>query len=315
MMRLLKKKFALLLAVVLCLGLAACGGEETPETPETPEASQPSDREPVTDWALLDGMWSIDNSTILYIDSESGYYAFWEEYTSRSGQGALFEEDGTPTMEFNGGLYKFFLRDDGIMQPSMDGDSEGYDISGYTFSRNDEVDVMIWDDSTWDGVWQNALGETIVIDTSRGQYIAASPDYYFWGTAGNNFDGMGYYLDDDGQRAYLCPGSDGDSFRLLGAGYEYRFTDAGYWDGVFYRDGDIEAYTDFSQAEFIDPDGFMWYFDGVSKFGLRYSYELRDDGLAYYCDDGQIFPAGWIPEQPYDPAEDWGEDWMDNWDR
>ena len=70
---------------------------------------------------------------------------------------------------------------------------------------------------------------------------------------------------------------------------------------------DKKKYNDFL-------NGFMWYFDGVSKFGLRYFYGLGDDGLAYYCDDGQIFPAGWIPEQPYDPAEDWGEDWMDNWD-
>ena len=119
--------------------------------------------------------------TMLYIDSENGYYAFREEYTSRGGQGALWEEDGTPMMEFNGVLYEFFMRDDGIMLPIMTSDSEDYGISGYTFSRNDEVDFMVWDDSNWDGVWQNALGETIVIDTSRGQYIAASPDYYFWG--------------------------------------------------------------------------------------------------------------------------------------
>lgn len=262
MRNLLKKKFALLLAVVLCLGLTACGGEETPEITETPEAAQPSDREPVTDWALLDGMWSIDDTTMLYIDSENGYYAFWEAYTSRSGLGPLFEEDGTPMMELNGASYEFYIRDDGIMRPITPDDTESFHISGFTFSRNDEVDFMVWDDSTWDGVWQNALGETIVIDTSRGQYIAASPDYYFWGTAGNNYDGMGYYLDDEGERAYLCPGSDGDSFRLLGVSNGYRYTDVGYWDGVFYRDGDIEAYTDLSQAEFIDPDGFMWYFDG-----------------------------------------------------
>lgn len=37
-----------------------------------------------------------------------------------------------------------------------------------------------------------------------------------------------------------------------------------------------------------------------------------DDGLVYFSDDGLIFPAGWIPEQPYDPADNWGEDWMDN---
>ena len=26
------------------------------------------------------------------------------------------------------------------------------------------------------------------------------------------------------------------------------------------------------------------------------------------------YPAGWLPEQPYDPADEWGEDWMDDWD-
>ena len=313
-MKSFRKFGALALSTLLLLGLTACGGEETPETPETPEASLPSDTELVTDGALLDGMWSIGDTTMLYIDSETGYYAFREEYTSRGGQGTLWEEDGKPMMAFNGFRYDFLLRDDGVLLPRQNGDSEDFSIDSYTFSRNDEVDFMVWDDSVWDGVWQNALGETIVIDTARGQYIAASPDYYFWGTAGNNNDGMGYYLDDEGERAYICAGSDGDSFRLLGVSTAGRFTDDGYWDGVFYRDGDIEAYTDFSQAEFIDPDGFMWYFDGVSKFGLRYFYELGDDGLAYYCDDGQIFPAGWIPEKPYDPAEDWGEDWMENWD-
>ena len=27
-----------------------------------------------------------------------------------------------------------------------------------------------------------------------------------------------------------------------------------------------------------------------------------------------IYPAGWIPEEPYDPAVDWGANWMDSWD-
>ena len=38
-----------------------------------------------------------------------------------------------------------------------------------------------------------------------------------------------------------------------------------------------------------------------------------DDGLAYHDGDGLIYPAGWIPEKIYDPAKDWGTDWMNNW--
>ena len=258
-------------------------------------------------------MWSIGDTTMLYIDSETGYYAFREEYTSRGGQGTLWEEDGKPMMAFNGFRYDFLLRDDGVLLPRQNGDSEDFSIDSYTFSRNDEVDFMVWDDSVWDGVWQNALGETIVIDTSRGQYISVSPNSYSGGTAGNNNDGMGYYLYDNGDRAYICAGSDGNSFRLIGGRSSTRYSGDGHWDGVFYRDGDIEAYTDLSQAEFTKRDGFIWYFDGVSTYGLKH-YEIGDDGLAYFADDGQIFPAGWIPEQPYDPAENWGENWMDNWD-
>ena len=266
--------------------------------------------------AFLDGMWSIGETTKLYLDSEGGYYAYLDGYTNRGGQGAFWDLDGKPVIEFNGFLYDFLLRDNGILLPRQNGESGNdadYSIDCFTFRRNDEAELLMWDDSNWDGVWQNTVGETIVIDTSRGQYIAVSPNSYSGGTAGNNNDGMGYYLYDNGDRAYICAGSDGNSFRLIGGRSSTRYSGDGHWDGVFYRDGDIEAYTDLSQAEFTKRDGFIWYFDGVSTYGLKH-YEIGDDGLAYFADDGQIFPAGWIPEQPYDPAENWGENWMDNWD-
>ena len=306
------RKFLLLaLSALLMLSLTACGGEEIPENP------LPSNTELVTDMAFLDGMWSVGEMTKLYLDSEGGYYAYREEYTGRGGQGAFCEVDGKPMIEFNGFLYDFLLRDDGVLLPRQNGESaddKDYSISFFTFCRDDEAEFLMWDDSNWDGMWQNAVGETIVIDTLRGQYIAASPNHYSSGTAGNNNDGMGYYLYDNGERAYICASGDGNSFRLLGGRSSARYSDDGHWDGVFYRDGDIEAYTDLSQAEFTDQGGFIWYFDGVNTYGLRYYYEIGDDGLAYFSDDGLIFPAGWIPEQPYDPADNWGEDWMDNWD-
>ena len=42
--------------------------------------------------------------------------------------------------------------------------------------------------------------------------------------------------------------------------------------------------------------------------------ESDDTQSGYRDEDGLIYPAGWIPEEPYDPAVDWGANWMDSWD-
>lgn len=55
-------------------------------------------------------------------------------------------------------------------------------------------------------------------------------------------------------------------------------------------------------------------YDGVNRYLLGNDYIIGEDGLAYHYEDGLVYPAGWIPEEPYDPADDWGENWMDNWD-
>ena len=52
----------------------------------------------------------------------------------------------------------------------------------------------------------------------------------------------------------------------------------------------------------------------MNRYLLGNDYTIGDDGLAYHYEDGLVYPAGWIPEEPYDPADDWGENWMDNWD-
>lgn len=54
--------------------------------------------------------------------------------------------------------------------------------------------------------------------------------------------------------------------------------------------------------------------DGVNRYLLGNDYTIGDDGLAYHDEDGLVYPAGWIPEEPYDPAVDWGANWMDSWD-
>ena len=85
----------------------------------------------------------------------------------------------------------------------------------------------------------------------------------------------------------------------------------GTFSGVFYRNGDAEAYADIENAGFVELGGHMWYYDGVEYFALPEGYHIADDGLAY-DEAGNVFAAGW--DAPlYDPADDWGEGWADNW--
>lgn len=305
------KFLAVALSVLLVLSLAACGGDKIPEN------TLPSDREYVSDMSFLDGTWSVGEMHLLYFNNEGCYFVYRNGFTGLGGRGSFWEGDGKAAIKFNGFVYDFLLRDDGVLLPSQNGSSSGdrCSLDGLTFTRNDEAAFPVWENSHWDGIWQNAAGETIAIDTSRGQYIAISPDYHSGGTAGNENEGMGWYLYGENGRAYICPSDDGNSFRLLGDGSSPRYSGSGHWDGMFYRNGDFEAYTDLSQMQFIDQDGYLWYYDGVNLFGLGGSYEVGDDGLAHFSGDGLIFPAGWIPKHPFDPAESYGEDWMEEWDQ
>lgn len=299
------------LSVLLLLSLAACGSRE-------PDLALPEEVEKgntlVTDVTFLDGMWSIDGLSMLYFDSENGYYLY-HSFCGPTGRGE-FSDDRKPMINYNGFLYDFYLRSDGVLLPNQNG--SGGDMPSmdhHTFRRDDEAEIYLWDLDNYDGMWQNAAGETIVINSAQREYEASSARSASSGTINDAGQGMGLYLYDHEGCAYICPSADGNSFTLSN-GFSGRFSDTGRFDGVFYRDGDIDAYTDLSQAEFYMDANYVWvwYFDGVNTYLLGDDYEIGDDGFAYHKEDGERYPAGWIPEKSYDPADDWGEDWSDNWD-
>ena len=146
------------------------------------------------DMEFLDGMWSIDGTAKLYFDSTEGFYAYRTRWgLGGRGEFELSEASGRPMIFFNGLLYNFLLRDDGVLLPNRNGEGSGLTIHRNTFLRDDEAEIVEWDISNWDGMWQNALGETIVINSSLMQYIACSPDYYMSGTMDDEGEGMGLY--------------------------------------------------------------------------------------------------------------------------
>ena len=214
----------LMLALLLLLSLTACG-DSSSDDPQ-------SGYETVMDMEFLDGMWSIDGTSRLYFDSEEGFYAYRTGWgLGGRGEFELSEASGRPMIFFNGFLYNFLLRDDGVLLPNRNGEGSGLTIHRNTFLRDDEAEIVEWDISNWDGMWQNALGETIVIDSSLMQYIACSPDYSMSGTMNDEGEGMGLYLYDNGTRAYLCPSDDGNSFTLSAERFG-RYGDDQHFDGV-----------------------------------------------------------------------------------
>ena len=310
-MTIYRKLLPLALCALLMLGLIGCGSSDIDlALPDEVEKGNTL----VTDVTFLDGMWSVDGQDILYIDSANGYYIFHSRY-GPTGRGE-FSNDRKPMINYNGFLYDFYLSKDGDLLPNQNGaGGDMPDMDHYTFRRDDEAEIRMWELDNYDGMWQNAAGETIVIDAALGEYSADSAGYSENGNVGDKGKGMGLYLYEYDGYAYICPSADGNSFTISG-GFPERYGDDGHFDGVFYRNGDIEAYTELSNAEFYEAvyPGCVWYFDGVNTYFLGDKYEIADDGFAYYSEDGSIYPAGWLPEQTCEPADGWGDDMTDGLD-
>ncbi|MFR5404203.1 MAG: hypothetical protein ACLTG0_01230 [Oscillibacter sp.] len=111
----------LVLALLLLLSLTACG-DSSSDDPQ-------SGYETVMDMEFLDGMWSIDGTSRLYFDSEEGFYAYRTGWgLGGRGEFELSEASGRPMIFFNGLLYNFLLRDDGVLLPNRNGEGSGLTI-------------------------------------------------------------------------------------------------------------------------------------------------------------------------------------------
>ena len=313
-MKMRKRYRPFLLALCLCLSLAACGGPE--DDLASPEETAKGNTL-VTDMEFLDGMWSVDGLSMLYFDSGNGWYIYHSAY-GPTGYGEFTDETGKPIINYAGFLYDFYLREDGVLLSNQNGSggSDTPSIDHHTFRRDDAAELTVWTLGDLDGSWQNAAGETIVIDAAAGEYTAQAPRYSAEGTARDEWQGMGPYLYDNGSRAYLCPAPDGGSF-TISSGVAGCYSEDGHFDGVFYRiDGaDVSAgvSTDVWSDELYKHDACqfegVWYPDGdlaaetyirIDDTG-RWSYYRRAPGaepvetdygtFSYSVDETSIYYA------------------------
>lgn len=294
----LKKLTALLLTLLLALSLAACGTED---------ADGDLTDLPAMTAAELTGGWVDDDGNQLVIAPDTGTYDYRTWY-GRVGFGTFGVIDDRPLIDYDGFYYDFEPDGDGFIL-RQNGASDRAGLDGARFGPG-ESDVYAAELSTLDGIWQDALGETLVIDTGRMQYLAYAPDGMSGGTIRDEGDGLGVYLFLNG-RGYFAVSPDGNSFTLFFAPGDTTSPD-GTYAGVFYRNGDADLYADLDNAAFYTSSGRLRYYDGENVFFLPDEYTLAADGLAYDS-AGNVFAAGW--DAPYyDPADDWGDNWADNWD-
>lgn len=165
------------------------------------------------------------------------------------------------------------------------------------------------------GVWTDEAGNILRLDTvestytSRMQYIACSKEAMSSGTVADKQDGKGVYLFLNGF-AYPRLDVGGRSLELFFTAGDTQSPD-GSFSGVLYKDGKADEYADIDKKDFVSQDGHMWYFDGVQYYALPEGYTVKDDGFAY-DENGNMFAAG-KKTAPYNPADDWGEGWAENW--
>lgn len=251
--------------------------------------------------------WQSDDGSQLDLYMEQITY-FYRTWYGRIGQGTLSAlEDGRALLEYADGEYFLLREGDGFTLSSAGGYGDG-ELHGLHFEPSDNAmpEISL---GTLDGLWQNALGETLLIRTGSMEYIACTPESLANGTMYDQGDGRGPYLFLNGY-AYPRISYDGSSFTLYFIPSDTQSPD-GSFSGVFYRDGAAEEYAQLDRAEFVEANGHMWYYDGVQYYAVPDGYTLAEDGRAY-DEDGNVYAAGWATE-PFDPADSFGDGWADNW--
>ena len=251
--------------------------------------------------------WQGEDGGMLALRADEALYTYRTWY-GRTGQGDLWDIGNRQVLlRYGDGSYLLARSGSGFTLRSLEGSMGELDGVSYVPADSDLPEIPL---SQLDGMWQNALGETLLIDTARWEYIACSPEGLASGTIYDREDGRGPYLFLNGF-AYPRLSQDGSSLALYVTASETQTPDGSY-SGVFYRDGDAAAYADLTRAGFSEDGGRLWYYDGAEYFAVPEGYAVGQDGRAYDA-NGKVYAAGW--ESPvYDPGTDWGPDWDQSWD-
>lgn len=295
----LKKLTALLLTLLLALSLAACGGADDDDDTDL------TDFTPMTVEELTGG-WVDDDGNQLVIDPDTGTYDYRTWY-GRVGFGPFEVVDDRPMIEYDG-FYYDFEADSGGFILRQNGASDRAGLDGAHFGPG-ESDVYAPELSTLDGIWQDALGETLVIDTDRMEYLAYSPDGMTGGTIRDGGDGLGVYLFLNGC-GYFAVSPDGNSFTLFSRPAT-RTRRTARTRACSIATATRTSMQSLTTRSFTRPTDTCAITTGRTSSSCRIRIRSRPT-VSPTTARAMSSPPGW--DMPYyDPADDWGENWASNW--
>ena len=115
----------------------------------------------------LEGCWEDINGNLLYFDTEALRYRYYTWY-GRTGVGDMNEYAGEAWLWYEDSNYDLIPEGSGFAL-KQDGSAGSGVQNGVHFEKSSRKfpDISL---ETLDGIWQNASGETLVIDTSRQEF-------------------------------------------------------------------------------------------------------------------------------------------------
>ena len=233
------KKFAagILISVCTAMLFTACGsGDDDDDTViVVPEAGYSWEEGGNTltiasEADQVEGVWSIGDRK-LYINPYEGYYVYATP-EGRVGRGEYDDSNGSPAIIFSDMYYNLAIREDGVLVPIENGESDDESIDRITFSPDDAESIEVWDISDFDGYWANDAGEYIYIDSESMMYSVQSDSTSGSGTIADDGNGKGVFLSLNGY-AYICPLEDMSGFTLTFEAGSFDGPD-GSFEGTFY---------------------------------------------------------------------------------
>ena len=117
--------------------------------------------------------WQGEDGGMLALRADEALYTYRTWY-GRTGQGDLWDIGNRQVLlRYGDGSYLLARSGSGFTLRSLEGSMGELDSVSYVPADSDLPEIPL---SQLDGMWQNALGETLLIDTARWEYIACSPE-------------------------------------------------------------------------------------------------------------------------------------------
>ena len=264
-MKRMKKILSLLLALVLCLGLAACGSAAEPITPEDdPNEGLGGDlsEDIFNDFSEFEGIW-LGDANNRYDSMEFDVEGNWTVYLG----GEIVDEGYLRYEPEWEALYAYSSLDDSGSRIAMQ-DGQLYSAAYGYFNPGEDMEYLYYEDLTGD--------DATDVPSWNGRLDGASDGYWSWDTKlcqrnVAEFEGI-WYLDGDlSAEAYLV------------------IDDSGNWSWYYRTTGEEPEEIDCGNFTYSTDEISTYYADSTMYDGLSYRVFEQEENILVWNEEGDYY--------------------------